>query len=113
MQDITDGVSKFKGETEEINKWVDSLQRAYDPIKLRHVVDHINEPIKAQEFEKIGKRESTKSSPIGRHIGHYKTCIQNEDLFELLVNMISVGLMCGISLQRWHQSLNIMTEKVF
>ena len=50
MQDITDGVNKFKGATEKINKWVDSLQRVYDPNKLRRAVDHISEPITAQEF---------------------------------------------------------------
>ena len=50
MHDITNRVSKFKGATEEINKWIDSLQRAYGPNKLRRVVDHINEPITAQEF---------------------------------------------------------------
>ena len=57
------------------------------------------------------KKESTKSSPSGRHIGHYKAILGNDDLVEMVVAMLNIGLATGIALHRWPQTISGMLEK--
>ena len=88
-------------------------QKKYDPELLKEEAKSINSPISLEELVQFfkRKRERTESSPSGLHIGHYKTSVQDEAMANLLLIMINIGLKCGILLQRWQQSINIMIEK--
>ena len=76
-----------------------------------------NEPVSteistADVLKGFGRwRESTSTSPSGRHLGHYKAIIKDETLLDCLTKFLSIAVYHGISLSRWHQSVNIMIEK--
>ena len=57
------------------------------------------------------KRDSTESSPIGQHGGHYITAAGDTDLAMLHTMMINVSLMNGIALARWRKCVEKMIEK--
>ena len=92
---------------------MDELQAAYDQEKLAVEVEQIGKGISVEEFQRFykTKRESTESSPSGRHVGHYKVAAMVDDLSWLHTVMINVSLTCGVSLDQWKQSVNIMIEK--
>jgi hypothetical protein len=56
-------------------------------------------------------KETTSTSPSGRHLGHYKALIQDELLLECQVTMMSIAISRGISLDRWGNAINVMIEK--
>ena len=56
-------------------------------------------------------KESTSTSPSGRHLGHYKALIQDEILLECQVKMMNIAIARGISLDRWGNAVNVMIEK--
>ena len=57
------------------------------------------------------KDESTEASPSGRHMGHYKATLANEDFVDLHVAMINIGLKTGQALKRWKNTISVMLEK--
>lgn len=59
-------------------------------------------------------RETTTTSPSGRHLGLYKTIYNHEDprYANTLTNLFNILLQNGISLTRWRQVLNMMIHKV-
>ena len=113
MDQIHNGELKWKDPVEEVNRWVDELQATYNQENLADEVNQIGKAISVKEFCRFYKlkQESTESSPSGRHVGHYKVAAKVEDLSWLHTVMINVSLMCGVSLDRWKQSVNIMIEK--
>ena len=54
------------------------------------------------------KKERTESSPSGRHIGHYKAILGSDDLVEMVVAMLNIGLATSIALHRWQQTIRVM-----
>ena len=110
---ILNGTLEWKYPMEEVNEWVDQLQRAYKEDELQQEVDNINRPISEDEFIKYfkNKDELTKSSPSGRHIGHYIAILNNDDLVSLITAMLNIGLIAGTALKRWKQTLSVMLEK--
>lgn len=56
-------------------------------------------------------KETTSTSPSGRHLGHYKALIQDYLLLDLEVKVLNILLQPGISLQQWSNSINVMIEK--
>ncbi len=56
-------------------------------------------------------RESTSSSPSGRHVGHYKAAIKSDRLTSIHSRMMSIPFAAGFSPQRWHKVIDIMLEK--
>jgi hypothetical protein len=62
-----------------------------------------------QGFQKWKERTST--SPSGRHLGHYKSWIQDDTLLDLLTLLIQIPIKFGFAPKRWCQSLNVMREK--
>jgi hypothetical protein len=81
------------------------------------VITTDNEPIsteisKEDVLKGFGRwQESTSTSPSGHHLGHYKAIIKDEMLLDCLTKFLSIAVYHGISLSRWHQSVNIMIEK--
>jgi hypothetical protein len=62
-----------------------------------------------QGFKKWKERTST--SPSGRHLGHYKSWIQDNTLLDLLTLLIQIPIKFGFAPAQWCQSLNVMLEK--
>ena len=56
-------------------------------------------------------RESTTTSPSGRHLGHYKALISDPILIESLTKFLHIALNTGIAMSRWRNAVNVMIEK--
>ena len=56
-------------------------------------------------------RESTSTSPSGRHLGHYKALIQDPTLLDCLCKFLNIAISRGISVSRWSNAVNVMIEK--
>ena len=56
-------------------------------------------------------RETTTTSPSGRHLGHYRSLIQHPVLLSCFVKFMNVAVHSGISIPRWSQAVNVMIEK--
>ena len=107
------GEMEWKHPIEEVNKFVENLRIAFDVRALEDEAARINKPVTAGEFRHYfkKKRECTESSPSGRHIGHYKAILEHEDLVDLLVSMLNIGINTGCALSRWQQTVSVMLEK--
>jgi hypothetical protein len=90
----------------------------------------INHEVSTEDFHHgfLHWKESTSTSPSGRHLSHYKAIIndpkrkkesRNEnymskrklDLLELYTNLVNIPLKYGFALERWCTSITIMLEK--
>ena len=58
-----------------------------------------------------GWKESTSTSPSGRHLGHYKAIIQDPILIESFRQFFNIAISRGISIPRWSNAVNVMIEK--
>jgi hypothetical protein len=58
-----------------------------------------------------GWKESTSTSPSGRHLGHYKALIQDPLLLDCFVKFFNIAISRGIAIPRWSQAVNVMIEK--
>ena len=56
-------------------------------------------------------KETTSTSPSGRHLGHYKAIIQDPGLLTSMTQFLHVIIKRGITLTRWSNAVNIMIEK--
>ena len=56
-------------------------------------------------------RESTSTSPSGRHLGHYKSLIQDPVLLDCFKKFMNIAISRGISVKRWSNAVNVMIEK--
>ena len=55
--------------------------------------------------------ESTSTSPSDRHLGHYKSIVQDTDFLSVQVQLMNIAIKYGIALDRWCKSVTIMIEK--
>lgn len=55
-------------------------------------------------------RETTTTSPFGRHLGHYKALITNPILLRCLTIVLHITLNKGIALAQWCNAVNVMLE---
>jgi hypothetical protein len=69
--------------------------------------------ITTQAFKNTYKvaKETTSSSPSGRHIGHYKAAIKDDSLSYLHATMMSIPFQVGLVPERWKRVTDIMLEK--
>ena len=56
-------------------------------------------------------RETTATSPSGRHLGHYKAIIQEPTLRSFLLKFLNITIQSGISIPRWSNAVNVLIEK--
>jgi hypothetical protein len=56
-------------------------------------------------------KESTSSSPSGRHIGHYKASLADPNLVALHTTMMSLPFQVGLIPSRWKCIIDIMLKK--
>lgn len=71
-----------------------------------------------EDFKNFFKRkqEQTASSPSGRHMGHYKTLLEeirrdNPEIPEITISIAYISLITASSLKWWHQASQVMIEK--
>ena len=57
------------------------------------------------------RKESTTSSPSGRHIGHYRAILGNKELVQFFCTMCELPLNFGFSPKRWETTCTLMIEK--
>jgi hypothetical protein len=76
-------------------------------------VPEISAFISLEDFKKYVKRwkETTSTSPSGRHLGHYKTAILDDDVAQLHVGMINFPITYGFAPERWTHSVTPLIEK--
>jgi hypothetical protein len=81
------------------------------PLSLQERVTHAR--ISVEEFKQTYKivKESTSSSPSGRHVGHYKAVTKDDLLSEILSTMMSLPYQVGFSPIRWRNVIDVMLEK--
>ncbi|KAI2511593.1 hypothetical protein MHU86_2847 [Fragilaria crotonensis] len=56
-------------------------------------------------------KETTSTSPSGRHLGHYKAIIKESTLLTCLTQFLHVTVQSGLTLRRWCNAVNILIEK--
>ena len=110
---VLNGELEWRHPISEVNDFIGHLKKAFNEEKLREETKKINVPVTTAEFRFYfsKKKESTESSPSGRHIGHYKAILDNDDIVDLLVAMINIGIMTGHALNRWQHAVSVMLEK--
>ena len=88
-----------------VNKWISNLKCKYDEEALQEEAQKIGAEIDTTNFCAFftKKAESTESSPSGRHMGHYKVAAHNSTLTDLHTQMINIGLLTGVALDRWRK----------
>ena len=107
------GELEWKHPIKEVNEFIENLAIAYDKVALEKEQKTINAVITVGEFRQYfkNKNESTESSPSGRHIGHYKAILGDDDLVDLVVAMLNIGFSTGVALERWKRTVSVMLEK--
>ena len=55
--------------------------------------------------------ERTSSSYSGRHLGHYKASIDNQDISALQASNVNLSLSRGVPLSRWKKGVTVLLEK--
>jgi hypothetical protein len=56
-------------------------------------------------------KETTSTSPSGRHLGHYKTTLLDDRMTALHVAMLNLPVMHGFAPERWTHSITPLIEK--
>jgi len=56
-------------------------------------------------------KETASTSPSGRHLGHYKTAILDDEVAQLLVDIINFPITHGFAPDRWSHSVTPLIEK--
>jgi hypothetical protein len=55
-------------------------------------------------------KETTSTSPSGRHLGHYKTALLDDRLLGLHVDLLNIPIAQGFSPERWTHSVTPLLE---
>ena len=73
----------------------------------------ISTNILPEDFIKCYKhwKETTASSPSGRHIGHYKALINKPDIVAYFCKMLRLPLRYGFAPKRWKKVLQVIISK--
>ncbi|KAI2493431.1 hypothetical protein MHU86_21130 [Fragilaria crotonensis] len=64
-----------------------------------------------EEADNIKWKESTSTSPSGRHLGHYRTAILDDQVAALHTDMLNLPIQYGFAPDRWTSSVTPMIEK--
>jgi Reverse transcriptase (RNA-dependent DNA polymerase) len=85
------------------------LEECKRPKKLKEIKTTISD----EDFHKTVQKwkESTSTSPSGRHLGHYKAAILDDDITHLHVDMLNIPIQLGFAPERWTHSVTPMIEK--
>eukprot|EP00957_Ditylum_brightwellii_P090845 6917731-Ditylum_brightwellii.AAC.1 len=96
----------------------DILSNNFDPNKSENLpsiapAGFINVNISLENFKLSMKAqdESTSSSPLGRHYGHYKTVLDHNDICMVHAQMMSLPWLVGFTPHRWELAIDCTLEK--
>jgi hypothetical protein len=56
-------------------------------------------------------KETTTTSPSGRHLGHYKALVQDPMFLDSLAKFMDIAITRGISIPCWQKAVNVLIEK--
>ena len=56
-------------------------------------------------------KETTSTSPSGRHLGHYRTAILDSDIVKLHTQLLNLPIAHGFAPERWTHSVTPLLEK--
>ena len=89
------------------------LQVFLEECQRPDTVQQISSFITIEDFKRTVKdwKETTSTSPSGRHLGHYKTAILDDRITALHVAMINLPIMHGFAPERWTHSVTPLIEK--
>ena len=75
--------------------------------------DQISSTISVDQYRKAIRnwKESTSTSPSGRHLGMYKALLSNQQITSDMCNMLNVVTQLGIIPSRWCQAISVLIEK--
>ena len=110
---VLNGELEWKHLMDEVNDFVNNLSHVYNEEALAKESNLINAAITVEEFRHYlkNKKESTESLPLGRHIGHYKDMLEDDNLVDLMVAMLNLGFSSGVALERRKHTISVMLEK--
>jgi hypothetical protein len=55
---------------------------------------------------------SANKAPSGRHLGHYKAVITDDELLEMYAQLLTIPFWCGFGLELWKYAIQVMLEKL-
>ena len=89
------------------------LQIFLEECKRPSTVNIIEHAISRADFTKAVKdwKESTSTSPSGRHLGHYRTAILDADVTGLHTDLLNIPIEYGFAPERWTHSVTPLIEK--
>ena len=89
------------------------LQVFLEECRRPESVQDINHTISGKEFTDAIKawKETTSTSPSGRHLGHYRTAILDAEVTGLHTALLNLPISCGFALERWTHSVTPLIEK--
>ena len=76
-------------------------------------VKPIDTIISVEDYIKAVKawKETTSTSPSGRHLGHYRTAILDRDIVQLHTQLLNLPIAFGFAPERWTHSVMPLLEK--
>lgn len=89
------------------------LQVFLEECKRPSTVSDVQPTISRAEFRQAikGWKETTSTSPSGRHLGHYRTAILDDDVNGLHTDLLNLPISCGFAPERWTHSVTPLIEK--
>jgi hypothetical protein len=99
--------------TYEITSPISELKKFIEMFRKNPDIQYIDPTITPKIFRKVLGRmhEKKATSASGRHLGHYKSLMDNDKLVDLMCKMMSLPLKHGICLDRWLKVIDVMLVK--
>ena len=89
------------------------LQVFLEECKRPEAVLPVSTDISLEDFKKTVKdwKESTSTSPSGRHLGHYKASLLDDKVGQMHTDMLNIPITYGFAPTRWTHSVTPLIEK--
>ena len=101
--------------TFQVTNFPPECQEVFDQMaRTTKCTNEINLQTTFKEFQSFicNSKESTSSSPSGRHYGHYKALLErNQKILEIIHGIFSLAIQHKIILHRWSLSVTTLIEK--
>jgi hypothetical protein len=100
---------EWHGDNDLLREFLTSFAIPQNVKEVEAIKTEISEADFAYGIKHWSKKTST--SPSGRHLGHYKSLIQDPVQLECQTTMMNIAIYHGIALERWSNSVTVMLEK--
>ena len=107
MKEILDGETDWAHPMDKVDGWLDHLKYQYDVDNLREESKKLGHEMTYDEYKGHFKRkkETTESSKLGRHMGHYKAGLEDSTVTTIHIMMMNIPLLCGFAATQWKNQL--------